>query len=91
MLNTDWSRPGASITASVADGRALHYWDVHRRVSAMYGGPGNVGKLAAKSTIGFRMQDVIWDAALLYPPGVKWGGIARLLVAPVFKYADGMF
>jgi hypothetical protein len=32
------------------------------------------------------MQDVLWDAALVYPPGARWGSPARLLVAAVVKY-----
>jgi hypothetical protein len=50
----------------------------------------NAAKLAASSTISFRMKDVIWDAALVYPPGARWGAQARLMAAPVFKYADSL-
>lgn len=52
----------------------------------MLGGPGRVDELAARREVGFRMKDVIWDAAILYAPGVKWGGRAESLMAPVFKY-----
>jgi hypothetical protein len=90
VLPTDWSRPDASITSNVADNRALHYWDYTHRLSGMYGDAVNAAKLAASSTISFRMKDVIWDAALVYPPGARWGAQARLMVAPVFKYADSL-
>ncbi len=46
-----------------------------------------VDSLAAERQIAFKMKDVVWDAALLYAPGVKWGARANvLMVAPVFKF-----
>jgi hypothetical protein len=90
VLPTDWSRPDASITSNVPDRRALHYWDPNRRLSALYGSSANAANLAATSTISFKMKDVIWDAALVYPPGARWGAHAERLVAPVYKYADSL-
>jgi hypothetical protein len=45
-----------------------------------------VDKLADRREIAFKMKDVVWDAALVYAPGVKWGARAESLVAPVFKF-----
>ena len=37
--------------------------------------------IARVEQVGFRMSDVIWDAALVYPPDAPWGSPADLLVA----------
>jgi len=88
VLLTDWRRPSASLTSYVADRRAEHFWDPERKLSGMYGGSANVEALAEKLQKGFRMKDVVWDTALLYPPGLRWGQRARLLVAPVVKFDE---
>jgi hypothetical protein len=88
VLLTDWRRPPASQTSYVADRRAEHFWDPERKLSGMYGGSANVETLAEKVRKGFRMKNVIWDAALVYPPGVRWGQKAKLLVAPAAQF-DG--
>ena len=90
MLETDWTRPADSITSMIPDARASHFWDHDRRLSALYGGPARIPALAATQNVKFRMKDVLWDAALLYPPGVRWGQPARLLVAPVYKDAASL-
>jgi hypothetical protein len=36
------------------------------------------------------MLDVLWDAALVYPPGVKWGEPATALFAPVMKFRQDL-
>jgi hypothetical protein len=86
VLATDWRRPGSAQTTYVADERAVHYWDGAHRLSAMLGGRGNLSAVAVAEKVGFAMRAVIWDAALVYPPGTKWGTPAALLVAPVVKY-----
>jgi hypothetical protein len=88
VLDTDWGRPALAQTGYVADRRALHFWDRDRKLSAALGGAANLDWLAASRRIGFRMKDVVWDAALVYPPGARWGSRARLLVAPVVKYRE---
>jgi hypothetical protein len=90
MLITDWRRPGASQTAFPSDPRAVHYWDIDHRLSALYGGREHLDALASVEKVGFAMRRVIWDAALVYPPGVMWGARADLLVAPVVKYRDDL-
>ena len=88
VLTTDWGKPGSGLTSNVADARAVHYWDPERHLSAMFGGPAQVNALAAQHEIAFKMKDVVWDAALIYPPGALWGARADLLVAPVFKFPN---
>lgn len=88
VLLTDWRRPGESQTSYVPDPRATHFWDFDHRLSALYGGPANLDALAATKQKGFRMKDVIWDTALVYPPGIRWGQPAKLLVAPVVKFRE---
>jgi len=88
VLLTDWRRPGGSQTALVPDPRAIHFWDIDRKLSALYGGPANLDSLAPVRDVGFQMEDVVWDAALVYPPGAKWGDAAKILLAPVAKYRD---
>ena len=88
VLPTDWRRPAAAQTSYVPDRRAAHYWDIGRRLSALYGGSANLDSLAQTVHKGFRMKDVVWDTALVYPPGARWGGAAKLLVAPVVKFRD---
>lgn len=90
VLQTDWSRPDPSITALVADNRAIHFWDHDRRLSALYGGASSAPTVAAISTVNFKMTNVIWDAALVYSPGAHWGSRAHRLVAPVYKSADSL-
>ncbi len=86
VLTTDWSRPPASQTALVPDPRAEHFWDPERKLSAALGGAANLDRLAAAREVGFRMKDVIWDAALVYPPQARWRDPAAALFAPVVKY-----
>ena len=88
VLVTDWRRPGGSQTSYVPDRRAGHFWDIGRRLSAVYGGSSNLDALAATRQKAFRMKNVIWDAALVYPPGARWGQPAKLLVAPVVNFRD---
>jgi len=88
MLITDWRRPGGSQTAFIPDARATHFWDIDHRLSTLYGGREHLESLAAVEKVGFTMRRAIWDTAILYPPGVKWGTRADLLVAPVIKYRD---
>ncbi len=86
VLATDWGKPSSGLTANIEDKRAIHFWDPSRRLSASYGGPGKIESLAATREVAFKMKDVIWDAAFIYSPGVKWGGRAEFLAAPVFKF-----
>ena len=86
VLTTDWLARGPSLTSYIADRRAVHLWDHDRRLSAALGGAEKLAAAAATGKIGFRMTDVVWDAALVYPPGQRWGSKANLLVAPVMKY-----
>jgi hypothetical protein len=88
VLATDWGKPSPALTMLLADRRAVHFYDRDRRLSAMLGGKDAVGQVARVSAIGFRMKDVIWDMALVYPPGAKWGAAADLAVAPVVKFRD---
>jgi len=88
ILLTDWRRPSAAQSAFVPDPRAMHFWDLDHRLSGLYGGRDLLPSLAAAEKVGFAMRNVIWDAALVYPPGAKWGAPAELLVAPVVKYRD---
>lgn len=86
VLTTDWGTPSPSLTGYLADRRVRHYWDRNRELSAAYGGVSKIPSLAKVRHIGFRMKDVIWDAALVYAPGVRWGEPAQLLAAPVVRY-----
>jgi hypothetical protein len=52
----------------------------------LYGGASKLPSLAGVEKVGFRMKDVVWDTALLYPRGARWGDSATLLLAPVVKY-----
>ena len=88
VLSTDWGTPSPSITSNVPDVRAQHFWDPGRRLSAAYGDAPKLDLLANVRHVSFRMQDVVWDTALIYPPGAKWGNPAELLVAPVVRYHD---
>ena len=90
VLPTDWGTPSPSLTSFVADRRAVHYWDRDRRLSASLGGPGVVEGLARMPRIGFRMKDVVWDVALVYPPGARWGDRADLALAPVVKFESDL-
>jgi hypothetical protein len=85
VLATDWRRPGPAQTSFIRDIRATHFWDYNRRLSALYY---RLSSLATTQNVGFSMKSVIWDAAFIYPPGVKWGAPATLMVAPVVRYRD---
>lgn len=86
VLTTDWGEPAQALTSTVADTRAKHYWDHDRKLSALYGGVSRLNSLAETKRIGFAMKDVIWDVALVYPPGAVWPSAAKTLLAPVVKY-----
>lgn len=88
VLPTDWGAPSPSLTSFVGDRRAIHFRDRGRRLSAMLGGAGAVEKLARESKIDFGMKDVIWDVALVYPPGARWGEPAATALAPVVDYSE---
>ena len=86
VLATAWGTPSQALTSYVPDPRVAHFWDRDRRLSALFGGVEKLGSLAAVEKVGFRMKDVVWDAALVYAPGERWGAKAKALVAPVMKY-----
>lgn len=88
ILPTDWMTPSPSLTSMLPDRRATHFWDRGRRLSAAMGGPGAIDALADVRNVGFEMKDVIWDTALVYPPGAHWGGKASTLIAPVVDYPE---
>ncbi|MBZ5619449.1 MAG: hypothetical protein LAQ69_12110 [Acidobacteriia bacterium] len=90
VLVTDWWRPSQALTSLVPDPRAVHFYDLRRQLSGMYGGRSKLDTLAGIRKVGFRMKNVVWDAALVYPPGAKWGSPAQLLVAPVVEYRDDL-
>jgi hypothetical protein len=86
VLETDWGTPSPSLTGQVPDPRVMHFWDRDRRLSAWYGGAQKLPALAAVEKVGFSMNDVIWDTALVYPSAAHWGDPAAVLLAPVVKY-----
>jgi hypothetical protein len=86
VLATDWGTPSPTLTGNVPDPRAVHFWDPEHRLSAAYGDAPKLDLLAGVRQVSFRMNDVVWDTALVYPPGANWGVPADLLVAPVVKY-----
>jgi hypothetical protein len=90
VLPTDWGSPSPSLTSFIGDRRAVHFFDRDRRLSVAMGGPGGVGNLAADSRIEFRMKDVIWDVAFVYPPGARWGDRAAKALAPVVDFGDDL-
>lgn len=90
VLVTDWSGPGPALAQMVPDRRAAHFWDRGRRLSAMLGGTGRIAEIASDRKVQFRMKEVIWDAALLYPPAAAWGSPATLLRAPVVKFREDL-
>jgi hypothetical protein len=85
VLSTDWGSPSPTLTSVIHDARAVQFWDRDRKLSALLGGPAKLETLARVELVGFRMNDVIWDAALVYPPGTPWGSPAELLGAPVVR------
>ena len=88
VLPTDWGRPNPTLAAIIRDARAIQFWDHDRRLSALLGGPGKLETLAHVELVGFRMKDVIWDSALVYPPGAAWGSAAELVMAPVVRFPN---
>jgi hypothetical protein len=90
VLSTDWGTPSEALTANIPDRRVVQFFDHDRRLSAMLGGVPRIESLALDRKISFRMKDVIWDTALVYPPGVAWGSPAKLMVAPVVKFAAAL-
>jgi len=90
VLSTDWGTPSDAVTGNVPDARAIHFWDPQRRLSAAYGDAPKLDLLAGIRKISFKMKDVVWDTALVYPPRAKWGVPAELLIAPVVKYRDDL-
>ncbi len=88
VLATDWGRPSPALTSLIADPRATHFWDWSRRLSSLYGGSGNLDRLAAQRNVSFRMRSIVWDTALYYPAGTRWGEPAEFLWAPVVRYRD---
>ena len=90
VLPTDWGSPSPSLTSFVGDARAIHFWDRGRRLSGRLGGPSVIESLARTKKVDFQMGDLIWDAALVYPPGARWGDRAETLLAPVVDYAEDL-
>jgi hypothetical protein len=86
VISTDWGSPSPSLPGLVSDTRARHYWDHGRKLSARLGGVAKIETLAIESKLSFRMKDVIWDAALVYPSGANLDSRATVLLAPVVKF-----
>jgi hypothetical protein len=85
VLPTDWGSPSPTLTSIIRDPRAIQFWDHDRKLSELLGGREKLESLARVELVGFRMNDVIWDAALVYPPETPWGSPAALMAAPVVR------
>jgi hypothetical protein len=85
VLPTDWGSPSPTLTSIIRDPRAVQFWDHDRKLSALLGGSEKLETLARVELVGFRMNNVIWDAALVYAPETPWGSPAELLAAPVVR------
>ena len=90
VLPTDWGSPSPTLTSVIHDARAVQFWDHDRKLSALLGGREKLETLARVEQVGFGMRDVIWDAALVYPPDTPWGSPADLLVAPVVTFRNDL-
>ena len=90
VLPTDWGNPSPTLTEFIHDRRAIQFWDRDRQFSALLGGTEKLNSLARVEKVAFKMKDVIWDTALIYPAGAVWGSPADLLVAPVVKFSDAL-
>jgi hypothetical protein len=90
VLPTDWGTPSPSLTSFIADGRTVQFWDRGRKLSAMLGGTDAVARLASETKIDFGMKGVIWDVALVYGPGARWGDRAATALAPVVDYSEDL-
>jgi hypothetical protein len=66
MLPTDWVSPTSGVLARLKDARARQYWDPRHLLAQ---------RLAAdahpKQDCCLR-NNILWDMAALYPPGVEW-------------------
>ncbi len=90
VLDTDWAEPGIAVRSRLNDPRVQQFWDKQRVLSAAFGGPEHLGRLAQVREIRFGMDSVIWDAVAVYPPGTRWienPPVARFLGAPVVDVA----
>ncbi len=67
------------------DPRVTQFWDKERSFSRALGGPARLGQIAAANDIRFGMDDVIWDAALVYPPNAS---NPAFVGAPVIRVAS---
>ena len=69
MLATDWFGPATLVLARLKDSRARQYWDPRHLLAQ---------RLAADARDAQPKQDcclrdnILWDLAALYPPGVDW-------------------
>ncbi len=85
VLDTDWSAPGKATMGRVADRRVTQFWDKDRSLSRALGGPARMRQIAAANDIRFAMNDIIWDAALVYPANAT---NPAFLAAPVLRVAS---
>jgi hypothetical protein len=66
ILVTDWMSPGSGVLSRLKDARARQYWDP-RHLLAQRLATG----VHPKQDCCLR-NNILWDLAALYPPGVEW-------------------
>jgi hypothetical protein len=69
MLPTDWQSPTHGVLARLKDVRARQYWDPRHLLALRLAVDAHSPQ--PKQACCLR-NNVLWDLAALYPPGVEW-------------------
>jgi hypothetical protein len=88
VLVQDWAPPGAAAAGRIASGAATQYWDRGLALSTA------LKPLLADPSIPITGNErlargrVVWDLALVYPAGAKWGARPLFAGGPVVRIQE---
>jgi hypothetical protein len=92
IVFSDLVVPSDSVLRRITDARAAQYYDGHHLVSQAL-----QAQMLAHGVTGqdyFVKDEYVWDAAAVYPPGVRWengpGAKPDFVGAPVAEVSEGM-
>ena len=90
MLPTDWAPPVGWVLARMPDARVRQYWDPHHLIAKRLAADARPPQPEPDCC---ERDEILWDLAAVYPPGVKWSDRmppAVLVNGPVVSIADDL-
>jgi hypothetical protein len=89
VLRTDIAPPTTETLATIADPRAMQFWDPNRLVSAalLQAARAEPWRIPPDLAQRIRPDTIVWDFVGVYPPGSEWKGAAPVPASFAFPVA----